>query len=198
MATDMPFSEALQATLEVVAVLDDLGVAYLLGGSLASSLHGIPRTTQDADLVADLGPQHVAPLVERLRASFYIDDERIHDSIRRRASFNVIHLATMTKVDIFLLKSDPLSRSEMERRQRIVIPGGEGASLWVASAEDIVIQKLAWFVLGGGVSERQWHDVLGVLKVRRGHLDLGHLRRSAVEAQVEDLLRQALTEARIE
>jgi hypothetical protein len=194
----MPLSEALQATLEVVAVLDELGVAYLLGGSLASSLHGIPRTTQDADLVADLGPQDVALLVERLRASFYIDDERVRDAIRRRASFNVIHLATMTKVDLFLLKPDPLSRLEMERRQRIVLPGGDGASLWVASAEDIVIQKLSWFVLGGRVSERQWHDVLGVLKVRRGHLDLDHLRRSAAEAQVEDLLLRALTEAGIE
>lgn len=194
----MPLSEALQATLEVVAVLDELGVAYLLGGSLASSLHGIPRTTQDADLVADLGPQDVVQLVERLRASFYIDDERVRDAIRRRAAFNVIHLATMTKVDIFLLKHDPLSRSEMERRQRIALPGGDGASLWVASAEDIVIQKLAWFTLGGGISERQWHDVLGVLKVRRGQLDLDHLRSSATEARVDGLLRKALSEAGIE
>lgn len=194
----MPLSEALQATLEVVAVLEDLGVAYLLGGSLASSLHGIPRTTQDADLVADLGPQHAAPLVERLRASFYIDDERVRDAIRRQASFNVVHLATMTKVDIFLLKSDALSQKEMERRQRIILPGGAGASLWVATAEDIVIQKLVWFALGGGVSERQWNDVLGVLKVRRGGLDLDHLRRTAAEAEVEDLLRKALVEARID
>ncbi|HYU35195.1 MAG TPA: hypothetical protein VEW48_23835 [Thermoanaerobaculia bacterium] len=191
----MPLAEALQVTLEVVRVLETLEIPYLLGGSLTSSLHGIPRTTQDADLVADLQLSHVAPLVERLSGAFYIDDKRARDAIRRRASFNLIHLATMTKVDIFILKDDPLARREMERRQWIALPGGEGASLWVATAEDIVIQKLAWFVLGGEESERQWNDVQGVLKVQRGKLDLEDLRRSAAEAGVEDLLERALSEA---
>jgi len=191
----MPLSEALQVTLEVVRALDALEIPYLLCGSLTSSLHGIPRTTQDADLVADLQYAQVAPLVERLAGAFYIDDARIRDAIRRRASFNMIHLATMTKVDIFILKDEPLDRREMERRQWIALPGGEGASLWVATAEDIVLQKLSWFVLGGEGSERQWTDVQGVLKVQRGKLDLEDLRRSAAEAGLEDLLERALSEA---
>lgn len=191
----MPIADALRATLEVVRVLDELEVPYLLGGSLASSLHGIPRSTQDADLVADLAHDHVAPLVARLQPAFYIDDERAAEAVERRSSFNVIHLATMTKVDIFPLKPDPLSRREMERRQRVTLAGEPDAALWVASAEDIILQKLAWFELGGGVSERQWQDVLGVLKVRGGELDIEELQRDAETAGLGELLRRALSEA---
>jgi len=191
----MPLSEPLRITLEVARVLEELGVPYLLGGSLASSLHGIPRSTQDADLVASLAAHHVAPLVSRLRESFYVDDERARDAVRRRGSFNVIHLGTMTKVDIFVLKDRPFAHEEMARRQLISLPEGEGASLFVATAEDTILQKLAWSLLGGGVSERQWSDVLGVLKVRRGTLDLVYLRHWAAEVGVEELLRKALAES---
>lgn len=191
----MALADALRATLEVVRVLDELEVPYLLGGSLASSLHGIPRSTQDADLVADLAPRHVAPLVARLQPAFYIDDERALEAIAGRSSFNIIHLETMTKVDIFPLKPDPLSRREMERRQLVTLAEEPDASLWVASAEDIILQKLAWFELGGGVSERQWQDVLGVLKVRRGELDIEEMRRDAEEAGLGALLRRALDDA---
>jgi hypothetical protein len=191
----VPLSEPLRITLEVARVLDDLGVSYLLGGSLASSLHGIPRSTQDADLVADLQSHHVAPLVSRLRESFYLDDERVRNAVRRRASFNAIHLATMTKVDVFVLKGAPFARQEMERRQRISLPEGDGAVLEVATAEDTVLQKLAWFALGGGTSEQQWTDVLGVLKVQHGRLDMAYLRRWGAEVGVEDLLEKVLAEA---
>jgi len=191
----MELAEALAVTFTVARVLDDLGIPYLLGGSLASSLHGIPRSTEDADLVADLRPEHIDPLVAALRPSFYIDDERVADAIRRRASFNIIHLSTMIKVDLFVLKGDPLSRQEMDRRQRIQISGAEGMQLPVATAEDIILQKLAWFRLGGGVSERQWNDLLGVLKVRKGGLDLPYLERWAAELEVGDLLSRALGES---
>jgi hypothetical protein len=191
----MELAEALAVTFTVARVLDDLAIPYLLGGSLASSLHGIPRSTEDADLVADLRPEHIAPLVAAFRPSFYIDDERVADAIRRRASFNIIHLATMIKVDLFVLKGDPLSRQEMDRRQRIQISGAEGMQLPVATAEDIILQKLAWFRLGGGVSERQWNDLLGVLKVRKGGLDLPYLEHWAAELEVGDLLSRAFSES---
>lgn len=193
----MALADALRATLEVVQALDEFEVPYLLGGSLASSLHGIPRSTQDADLVADLAPRHVAPLVARLQPAFYIDDERAREAVERRSSFNMIHLATMTKVDVFVLKPDPLSRREMERRQLVSLPSEPHTSLWVASAEDIILQKLAWFALGGGVSERQWQDVLGVLKVRGGELDFDQMRRDAEEAGLSELVRKVLDDAEV-
>ncbi|MES1243020.1 MAG: hypothetical protein ABUT39_15495 [Acidobacteriota bacterium] len=190
----MSLPDALQAMLEVARKLEDLGVPYLVGGSLASSLYGIPRSTQDADLVADLRPEHVQPLVAALSPSFYADSERAADAVRRRASFNVIHLATMTKVDIFVMTDEPLDLEEMARRQ--ILPVGEaGTPVPVASAEDTVLQKLVWFRKGGGVSERQWNDVLGVLKVRRGRIDLDYLRLWASRLDLDDLLDRALEDA---
>lgn len=184
--------EALVVATRVVRALEDLGVSYLVGGSLASSVHGIPRASEDADLVADLRPEHIAPLVAKLRPEFYVDEERASTAVQRRASFNVIHLQTMFKVDLFVLKDEPFAREEMRRRQRLELPSG---TLEVASAEDTILQKLLWYRLGSGVSERQWRDVLGILKVKRGRLDLGYLRLWADEMDLQDLLDQALTSA---
>jgi hypothetical protein len=192
----LDFSETLQVSREVTEVLERLGVPYLLAGSLASSVHGIPRSTQDADLVAALEDRHVGPLVAALAGAFYIDEERARDAVRRRASFNVIHLGTMLKVDLFVLTDDPLARQEMARRQLFeLIPGS--SALPVATAEDTVLQKLHWYRRGGGVSDRQWTDILGVLKVQRGRLDLAYLQQGATHLEVEDLLDRVLVEAGI-
>ena len=192
----MELGEALQVSREVAEVLERLGVPYLVGGSLASSLHGIPRSTQDADLVAALKERHVRPLVVALAGAFYVDEERARDAVRRRASFNIIHLATMLKVDLFVLSDDPLARQEMARRQLFeLIPGGP--SIPVATAEDTVLQKLHWYRLGGEDSDRQWTDLLGVLKVQRGRLDLAYLQHGAAHLRVADLLERAMTEAGI-
>jgi len=174
----MPLPDALVATLALTGVLDELAVPYLVAGSLASSYHGIPRSTANADLVAALSVEHAAPLVSRLTAAFYIDLDRVRDAIQRRSSFNAIHLATMVKVDVFILKDTPLGRQEMERRQPMRLLGLPETVLHVATAEDTVVQKLAWYRLGGQVSEHQWKDVLGIIKVRRQDLDLAYLRRS--------------------
>jgi hypothetical protein len=88
------------ATQILVEILEDMGVSYFIGGSVASSVHGLPRSTLDVDLVADLSLDHVQPLVECSQATFYIDDEMVEDAVKREASFNVIHLETMTKLDV--------------------------------------------------------------------------------------------------
>jgi hypothetical protein len=186
-------ADTLKAALEVAGVFEDLQIPYLLGGSLASSLYGIPRTTRDADLVADLRPEHVLPLASALAGRFYIDTERAFHAIHHRSSFNVIHLGTMTKVDLFVLRDHPLSHQEMARRRRL--PLTSEAVLYVATPEDTLLQKLRWFEMEGGGSERQWEDVLGILKVQRSRLDLDYLERWAPELEVEDLLRKALEEA---
>lgn len=136
----MARSEKLEVTLAVTGTLESLGVPYLVGGSIASSLLGVPRATLDVDLVADLRGEHVAPLVSRLLADFYVDEGSVRDTVRRRACFNVIHLATMLEVDLFVMSDDPLTASEMARRQRFPLPGAPPAELVVATAEDIVLQ----------------------------------------------------------
>ncbi len=188
--------EAFEASLPLIEVLEELHVDYLVGGSLASSYHGTPRSTQDVDLVADLKPAHVPLLIGRLEDRYYMDRGRMLKAVRARTSFNVIFLRTMFKIDVFLLENDPLMRQEMRRRQRVDIAGG--ARIEVASAEDTVLQKLAWYRKGGDTSSRQWDDVLGVLKVQRKEIDLAYLRRWAPHLEVEDLLARALSDAGIE
>ena len=115
----MQLDEPLQIVGKIVDVLDTMKIRYLLGGSLASSFHGIPRATLDADLVADLGVMHIEPLISALSADFYMDAGAMREAIQKRSSFNVIHLQTMFKVDIFILKEDEFSRNEMERRVKV-------------------------------------------------------------------------------
>jgi hypothetical protein len=183
--------EILEITLFVAEALERLGVPYLVGGSLASSLHGIPRATQDADLVASLGMEHLAPLTAVLEGSFYFDRPAMAEAIHQRSSFNVIHLETLFKVDVFVARDDPATRQEMQRRERFVISDDPLRELVVATPEDIVVQKLLWYRLGEEVSERQWSDALGVLRVAGPRLDVSYLRRIAALLGVEELLLRA-------
>jgi hypothetical protein len=187
--------EVIEVTLRVTSIFEALGVPYLVGGSLASSLHGKPRATQDVDLVADLGERHVAPFVEALRGDFYLDEPAIRDAVARRSTFNVIHLGTLFKVDVFVAGDDQPTRREMERRQRFRLDAAGSGEIEVASPEDIVVQKLHWYRLGDHVSERQWSDALSVLAVRGGSLDLAYMRDLAREMDVGELLERALREA---
>ncbi len=120
----MVLAEPIQVTLRVVRVLDRLGVDYLVGGSLASSLHGVPRATQDVDLVAMLRAHHVDEFVAALSPDFYVDADMIRDAIRRLSSFNIIDLTTMMKVDIFIGRGDAQQREEMARRERYALDPG--------------------------------------------------------------------------
>lgn len=189
--------ESIAVTLRVVDILDELDIPYAIGGSLASAVHGVMRATMDADLVADLRPDHAAPLVQALGDAFYADQEVIAQAIRRRTSFNLLHLETMFKVDIFVAKTRPFDQAQLKRRQLQQISREPERHAYVTSAEDIVLSKLEWYRLGGEVSDRQWQDVLGVLKVQAGQLDQTYLRRMAAGMEVSNLLNRALTEAEI-
>ncbi len=184
----------LAAALQPVAdLLDRLGVCWHVGGSVASSSFGKLRTTQDVDIVADLRPEHVAPLCRALDGRYYADEEMARAAIERRSCFNMIHLATMYKVDVFVPGDSDYDRAALERSVIGTLPGM--ARVPLATAEDMVLRKLAWYRTGGEVSERQWDDVLGVLKVQHGRLDLAYLQRWAPGLGVADLLARAVADA---
>lgn len=186
----MLLTEPVQITQRIVQEFEDLKIQYYVGGSLASSLHGIPRATQDVDIIADIAFQHIPMLVNALKAEFYIDGDMIKEAIQRRKSFNLIHYETMFKVDIFIPKLDMVAQEEMERRQQYKISDSPQYLLYLASAEDIILNKLQWFQMGGGVSERQWNDVLGVIQVQHKRLDRSYLERAAQQRGVTDLLQK--------
>lgn len=188
-------NEPVEVTLKVSRVFEKLGVLYLIGGSLASALYGMVRTTQDADLVAEMRLEHLQPFVAALKDEFYVDDEMIAESIQRNSSFNIIHRETMFKVDVFIPRPRPFLRSQLARAQKQTFTFETEVSAKFASPEDTILSKLEWYRMGGEVSERQWRDVLGVLKTRAGDLDLNYLWKWAGELHVGDLLERSMKEA---
>lgn len=188
----MTAPDLVAALLPVIEALDSLGVRYYVGGSVASSIHGVPRASIDADVIAELHAEHVAPLAARLSALFYLDDARMRDAVERRLSFNVIHLATMFKVDVFVSKGRPFD-VEASGRARLESLGEspEAPKARVASPEDTLLAKLEWYRRGGESSERQWSDIAGLLRVRAGRLDLAYLVDWAEALGVADLLERA-------
>lgn len=188
-------SAPVAVTVAVTEVLEDLHVRYAVGGSVASSLHGIFRASVDVDIVAELRRDHVKPLLERFAPDFYLDETAIVRAIDSRRSFNMIHLATMFKVDIFVAKERAFDRALLDRGTSHAIVRSPERRAIVASAEDVVLAKLSWYREGGEVSEQQWRDVLGVLQVQAGRLDEEYLETMSSSLGVADLLARAVDEA---
>ncbi len=182
------------AIAPVVAVFDQLGIEYYIGGSVGSSTYGIPRATFDVDLIADLRQEHVRSFVKGLETEYYVDEDMIQDAIMHQSSFNIIYLDSMLKVDVFLPKARPFDQEEYRRVQQEVLVNGT-RPFKIASAEDTLLHKLEWYRMGNEISDRQWNDILGILKVRGTMLDMGYLRTWAFQLRVTDLLDRALVDA---
>lgn len=190
----MPLSDPLRVINKVAQIFQKHGIDYLVGGSLASSLHGIPRATQDVDIVADLTGKDIVKIAELLSVDFFVDVEMIKKAVSLKSSFNIIERENIYKVDIFVMGNDELSRMEMGRRvpYKITNDNDENQSIYVCSAEDIIAHKLYWYNLGEGVSERQWNDALNVIKIQKHKLNIDYLKRICTARGVLELLEKAL------
>lgn len=177
--------------LAVTAVLDALGIAHTIGGSLASSFAGEPRSTVDVDIVAAIEEEHVPALVARLTGEFYIDDASLLRAVRNRTNTNLVHNATNLKIALFIAGGTPLDLQQIARPRAVVV---SGRTIYVHPPEDILLQKLRWYKSGGGVSDRQWRDIAGIIRTQGRALDRGYLREHAPTLGVADLLEQALAQ----
>jgi hypothetical protein len=194
-AADPTSMDPVGVAIRVAGVLARCGVSYVIGGSLASSISGEPRSTLDVDMMIDITEPAIPCVIRGLGQEFHADADAFVRAIRHRSSVNVIHLPSATKVDLFIMGATPLEPRQMQRRRRIQIADRPGEELYVYTPEDILLQKLRWYKLGGEVSDRQWRDVLGILAVQEDDLDLLYLRDSAREIDVRELLDRALAEA---
>jgi hypothetical protein len=181
--------DPIDVALLVTVALDRLGVLHTVGGSIASSISGEPRSTIDIDIVAALEVRHVKPLVEALAPLFYIDADALSRAVAERRSVNLIHHDTQVKVDLFVAGGTPLDALQLSRRREVDI---DGRRIFVHPPEDILLQKLRWFRAGGETSDRQWRDVVGIVRVQGARLDRSYLKAQAEILQVTDLLEQAL------
>lgn len=193
--------EALPDPIAVAAAVADalerIGVAYVIGGSVASSLYGEPRSTNDVDLVADLDAMKVDSLIRSLGPGYYVSNDAARAATRQETggSFNIIDTRSAVKVDVFVAGSDALDRERLRKRQVIEL-SPSGPRLFVDTPENVVLRKLEWFRRGGEVSERQWRDVLGVLRAQNGRLDSRYLEDWASRLGVASLFHQAVSEAK--
>ncbi len=185
-------SDLWRLVFDLVHVLDRLNIRCALGGSMVSSIFGKPRYTQDADLTAEPFPGKETAFTQGLDASYYVSLEAVERAVRERGSFNVIHAASGFKIDVFIAKDTPFEQSAYARRQLVEI-GKE--PIYLVSPEDIILFKLDWHRLGGGVSDRQWHDILGVLQVQKDALDFAYLEHWAEHLGLSEALVRARTEA---
>ena len=187
--------ESVGVLLQMVRIFDNLHIPYLVGGSMASALYGVARSTLDADFVVEMRAEQVDRFVEALGQDYYHDDEMIHDAIHHHSSFNLIHLKSMFKIDVFIRKERPYDRVEFERRVEQVLAIDPEEKAFFSTAEDMILAKLEWYRLGGEVSDRQWQDVLGILKVQADRLDLLYLGKWSKELNTADLFQRALKES---
>ncbi len=192
----MTSEQGLIEALEPVAtVLQSLDIRFYVGGSVASSFHGAARSTMDVDLVADLSRENVEPFISRLgNENYYVSQAAIEDAINRSSCFNVIHLASSFKVDIFIFKSRNFDKSSMNRAAPGKIDSQSEFQVPIASPEDTILSKLEWYRLGNEVSERQWDDVVRVMKILGNKVDQDYLEHYAIELAVSDLLQKLLAE----
>ena len=184
--------DPVSVAVAVAGCFDRLRIAYVIGGSFASSLHGHPRSTNDIDIVADLNEHTSRVFVASLGPEYYADASAAAEAVACGGSFNLVHIQTAVKIDVFVAGADPLDRERLRRRQafRLRLPTGE-AVLNVDTPEDVILRKLEWYRRGGESSDRQWRDVLAVLDVQRT-LDESYLRSWSERLGVGDLLRRAL------
>lgn len=186
----------LELALDVARLLDELEVPYVVGGSVASSLIGEPRSTVDVDFAVRMDVPELETMLDRVRATFYVPEGDAVRAVREKDSFNIIHSTQALKVDLFVLGDGVLDQNQLSRRVRISLPTDPAGELWVTSPEDQILRKLDWYRQGGGVSDRQMRDVVAILEINDAMLDHDYLRETADQVGLGELLAQAEKAAR--
>lgn len=176
------------------AALQRLEVPYAVVGSVASSARGSYRATEDIDVLAEILPEQAVALAEALGKGWYADPDQIQEALRSGRAFNLIYIPFSQKVDIFPVV-DEFCAVQLRRATNLALPAlGSDVEYPVTSAEDIVLAKLQWYKAGGEISERQWSDIVKVIRATP-HLDWSYLEGWAQRLRVESLLVRARAES---
>lgn len=175
-------------TAHLLAILADIGVEFALVGSMASSAHGEPRATQDIDILARFNRSQLELLPARLEGEFYFDLETATEALRLGRSFNVISFREVLKFDLFPAQADEFGPTQLARKVIAKLSAVSEEGIPVASPEDTILAKLRWFHQTGRTSEKQWNDILGVIRVQAARLDWPYIESWAPRLGVADLL----------
>jgi hypothetical protein len=183
---------------KIIDKLNFLNIPYYIGGSVASSLQGEVRFTEDIDLVIYLESSQVEIFIQTFSADFYVSDIAVKDAIRGiSSSFNLIDFQSLEKADIFISRNDDFSISRMNRRQLYIPEDKSERAFYISTPEDTILQKLVWMKISQNESQKQWRDILGVIKIQQERLDLAYLEQWSAYLHVSEQLRQAMQESGI-
>jgi len=186
--------EFIDALSPVVAAFRALRIRYFVGGSVASSFHGAARATMDVDVIAELRDEHVSDFIEGIGTDFYVSEGAVREAVDSRTCFNVIHLPTSYKVDVFVSRERPFDREAMSRASTHRLGEQPSLEVSIASAEDSIISKLEWYQLTHESSERQWEDVSRLVHLLGDEVDTAYLQKAAESVGVSALLAKLLNQ----
>ena len=184
--TMSPMLTELDILKDVCARLESAGIEYMLTGSMAMNYYAQPRMTRDIDLVVELEASDAAKLVSAFAPDYFVPEEAMHNALRERGMFNLLHLESVVKVDLIVRKQAPYRQTEFARRRQVGLPG---FAAWLVSREDLILSKLAW--AKDAESELQMRDVRNLLS---GECDVAYLRQWAPALEVSELLEERLRE----
>ncbi len=176
-------------------ILESLGITYVIGGSVASSIYGKVRFTQDTDMTVEPFESKADEFFRLVRSDFYISSDAMQQALRQKSSFNVVHLESAFKIDVFIQKDTEFEKQLFPRRKFMKLSDRFEKAFSIVSAEDIILLKLRWYRQTDCSSEKQWEDVLSVLEVQKDELDLGYLKKWAGVLRIDQLLANAISEA---
>ncbi|MHB0958869.1 MAG: hypothetical protein ACYC0X_15005 [Pirellulaceae bacterium] len=186
--------DLVDALSPVVAAFHRLGIPHYVAGSVASSFHGATRTTMDVDVVCELSEDRIGLFVQSFDDSFYISEAAVRDAVRRKSCFNLIHMPTSFKIDVFISRGRPFDAAAMRRATPESLGETRAVNVPIASAEDSIISKLEWYRLTNETSERQWDDVSRLICLLGDAADVEYLRGAAESIEVADLLARLLSQ----
>ncbi len=183
----VPMDDALIETLsEIVGALEATGVVYAITGSVASSVHGEPYSSLDADIVVSSSVEQAALLSARLSPRFYAPEDMLVDAARRSAFTNLVDNRTSLKVDVSFIGEDSFLRATLRRRVRSRI-GSHPSEFWFVTPEDVILMKLLW--RKDTRSQKQWDNALSVARVKGARMDWKYLFEQARQLDIkEDLI----------
>lgn len=181
---------------QFVNIVEQLHIVYAIGGSIASSVYGKVRFTQDADVTLEPFDNVADKLFEELKADYYISKNAMYQALREHGSFNIIHLESAFKIDVFIRRNTVFEEQLMTRCKNLKISNSFEKTFSIVSPEDIILLKLCWYRDGGCSSQRQWEDVLGVLQTQANTLDFEYLNKWGATLDIDVLLEKAASETR--
>jgi hypothetical protein len=188
-----PTNDLVDALAPVVAALEHVQLAHCIGGSVASSFHGAARSTMDVNLLCEMPEDRITEFLGCLDQDFYVSEIAVREAVERKSCFNLIHLPTSFKIDVFVSEGRPFDITRMRRATREHLGSGRTIIVPMTSPEDSIISKLEWYRKGNQTSERQWDDVSKLVHLLNSSADLDYLQEAAESVGVSDLLSNLLS-----